>query len=76
MNEQKAGSPSIRPAFQQRVIEEHEQLAAKVNKLQTFVHTEGTSFNDLPQEEQISLMIQLDIMWAYLHVLQSRINRF
>jgi len=60
--------------FQQRVIEERNELDEKLDKLLDFCDT--TIFESLPDEEKTSLLIQQNLMAAYSNVLQSRIKRF
>ena len=60
--------------FQQRVVEEHAELLARTDKLETFVL--GVTFSGLPVEEKDRLRRQLSYMDAYCTVLRERIDAF
>jgi hypothetical protein len=60
--------------YQQRVIEEREQLSVKYNALDTFVN--GQVFLNLPGDEQDRLLRQRKIMGEYLEILDERIAAF
>lgn len=60
--------------WQQRVIEEAEQLEGKIHKLQNFIQMRA--FEGLPEEEQNLLQNQLRHMIAYRHTLAYRIDGF
>lgn len=60
---------------QERVVEEKEELDAKIEKLAIFIK-EPTMFNVVAPFEQGLLLWQLDIMSMYSRVLKERIRRF
>jgi hypothetical protein len=59
---------------QQRVVDEHKELAMKTEKLGEFLY--GTLFGSLHQAEQARLLRQYAYMKMYLEILQERINCF
>ena len=61
-------------AFQQRVIEERNQLVDKLDKLIAFMGTE--TFEDLDHEEKYRLILQRDAMQTYACILADRIFAF
>jgi len=62
------------PPYQERVVEERDQLAERTHKLHTFLG--GVLFDDLPGEEKVRLRRQHIIMRAYLEILDERIAAF
>ena len=62
------------PAHQQRVIEEANVLAVKLNALKDF--SEGAIFSTLDAKEQGRLRRQFIFMELYWGVLHERINNF
>jgi hypothetical protein len=60
--------------FQQRVLQEKEDLQLKRDKLEQFTHS--TSFGTLSIEERARLQRQLVVMGEYLAILNSRIVNF
>jgi len=60
--------------FQQRVIDECDELESKIDKLIEFMH--GDIYPALPATEQGLLMVQLSHMKSYADTLRSRIERF
>lgn len=60
--------------FQSRVVDERDLLKLKINALANFVN--GETFKGLSPLEAELLTRQLDIMNAYLHVLDMRIANF
>lgn len=60
---------------QKRVVEEKEELDAKIEKLKTFITTNGT-YLKLPIEDQFLLSDQFWYMSLYSDVLSRRIERF
>jgi hypothetical protein len=56
--------------WQSRVIKEHEQLSAKINKLSVYLTVVEYSDAD------VLLVMQLHAMMLYLEVLQERIKTF
>ena len=61
--------------FQQRVVEEKEELDKKAKKLSHFIG-EGALFDHIDLDEQARLKIQNDIMWQYSEILGERIANF
>jgi hypothetical protein len=61
--------------YQQRVIEEMEELRKKLNKLELFI-ANNAIFPTLPADEQERLTRQGRIMDMYLEVLTQRIENF
>ncbi len=62
------------PPHQQRVIAEREQLADRIQKLESFLATE--MFAGLPEDEQQLLKMQADAMVVYLSILEARSSKF
>ena len=60
--------------FQQRVIEELDQVAERTPKLRAFLGTD--LFCSLPVAEQVRLKLQLYFMQGYQEVLEERIAAF
>ena len=60
--------------YQQRVVDERAELAAKHDRLIGF--SQGDVFHALPAEEQVLLSWQSSVMAAYLSVLARRISLF
>lgn len=60
--------------FQQRVIDEKNELSEKVDNLEKF--TGGSFYPTLPAAEQARLYRQLLIMQLYEQVLAERISAF
>ena len=60
----------------QRVMDEREQLAVKIDKLADFVYTDGGVFDALSKNERTLLSKQLGLMNAYLSILDERIHLF
>lgn len=60
--------------FQKRVVAEKAQLDEKISKLEAFIRTD--TFPGLPDEEQLDLNLQFQIMEDYSRVLERRIERF
>jgi hypothetical protein len=68
-------APAItRPAHQQRVVTERDELAEKITKLAAFLPT--ATYQRLADEEQTRLANQLDVMRLYCTVLNQRIDAF
>lgn len=67
--------------WQDRMIEEHEQLTERLDRLRAFIEEEGTNhaltdeFRALPEDDQDDLLEQLQHMEAYEAVLARRIGR-
>lgn len=65
--------------FQQRVVDECNELNDKIAKLVTFIENKGANpsvFSTLPEDEQFRLRVQLSAMTIYANVLAERINNF
>ena len=60
--------------FQERVIEEKDELADKIQKLAAFIA--GHVFPMLSDDEQARLFEQYDVMQTYLNILKVRIAHF
>ena len=60
--------------WQERVVEEKEQLAERLNKLNAFLGSETAL--GLPFDERCLLVRQASVMKQYLDVLLDRIARF
>ena len=61
--------------FQQRVVEERDELGIKLSRLRGFVEY-NENFRNLPIDEQERMMLQLQHMQAYHDVLIQRIKAF
>jgi hypothetical protein len=61
-------------AYQQRVVDERDELAGNIDRLDKFIH--GEIFRSIPAEEQERLARQLRIMVEYFRVLNERIAYF
>lgn len=61
--------------YQQRVIEERNDLKDRATKLSNFIGLSDL-FDDIDPEEQERMKVQNDIMWQYFEVLESRIANF
>lgn len=61
--------------YQQKVIEEHDELSKRTFKLVNFI-TNNPIFDKLPRDEQVDLKIQYEAMRVYSNILKRRINRF
>ena len=59
---------------QQRVVDERDQLAEKLTRLNSFIG--GDVVKGLPAEERIRLARQAVAMKEYLDILNDRINAF
>ena len=57
--------------FKTRLMDEKQELEERVEKLESFVGTEG--FAKIPQVQQDLLLIQLPQMTSYLNTLNLRI---
>ena len=62
------------PAYQQRVIEEKEELDEKRFKLRDF--RDGKVFEALPVDEKGRLNRQVEVMCSYSEILAERIANF
>lgn len=60
--------------YQERVIEEYQELSVKIDKLAVFLTVSDERFN-LSSEDLGLLNAQYHIMKAYMTILQDRINR-
>ena len=61
---------------QQRVVQERDDLAVKIEALGTFIDNQNPVFKNLDIEDQFLLKQQLTMMVEYHRVLDARINRF
>ena len=60
--------------FQQRVIDERDDLEIKASKLQDFILSD--KFSSVPADERQRLVLQRNLMDAYVIVLDQRIAAF
>lgn len=60
--------------YQIRVVDEKQELDAKIEKLECFVSTQ--TFLDLSSEERARMMRQYSAMKAYSEILGERISAF
>ena len=60
--------------YQERVLEEREELAAKLLALHAYIITEGFFLLDEPNKELLTQ--QVSLMAQYLNVLDVRISLF
>lgn len=61
--------------FQQRVIEERDELRGRLDRLNAFMADE-TRFTNVDAAEQDRMRRQQDAMMTYLSVLEERISAF
>ena len=61
--------------WQERVIEEKEDLLTKAQALSQFIGL-NPEFENIPEEEQERLKEQCEIMWEYYEILEARIKAF
>lgn len=64
----------INPPHIQRMMQEGDELAQRLGKLNAFVH-EGPSFKGLPAIDAHLLTLQAEVMQSYLHILTIRLAR-
>lgn len=64
----------LRPDYQQRVLEENQQLEDRIKKLTYYLSTQ--QFQLLDERDQQLLSDQLDAMLEYQSILIARIVRF
>lgn len=60
--------------WQERVVEENEELKGKIGRLTDFIHS--TSLHEVDKAEQGRMMKQLDTMEEYHRILEARITNF
>lgn len=60
--------------WQDRVVEERDQLKERLGKLSAFIHSE--KFDALSAYQQLQLTSQEDSMAAYLDILEERVKNF
>ena len=60
--------------YQQRVVEEKEQLNERIDKLYAF--TSSPAFRRIPEDERNRMIRQLRAMGAYSAILHERIEAF
>lgn len=65
-----------RPAWQQRVITERDELLRRCIALRRFMYDQVEQFQALPQPDRDLLKLQYTYMGDYLNVLNERIQRF
>lgn len=64
-----------RPAYQQRVVDELEELTARLNKLRAFFA--GDAFKLIPGREDRELLEQqMCAMMLYQRIMEQRVARF
>lgn len=68
--------------WQDRLIQEHEELVERLDKLRAFIEVDGKGLHNLtveflalPEDEQDDLLEQLQHMEGYEDVLSRRIGR-
>lgn len=66
---------SERPAYQQRVIQERDELAERLHNLRAFINF-NPMFGSLPADECARLRRQRDVMAELLSILDERIANF
>lgn len=67
-------SKPVMPLFQQRVLQEKQELDDKIKKLVPFI--DGEIYKKLPEDEQVRLRKQVVLMSDYSEVLGERIAAF
>ena len=60
--------------YKERVLEEAQELKAKLNLLSDTVFTVDGEFDALPKHEQFLLYEQLDAMQKYFNALEARLS--
>ena len=65
----------IRPAYQQRVVDEMLQLRERYEKLTAFIQS-GAQFERLDAVEQKRMRVQASAMYIYGETLNERIHAF
>ncbi len=68
------GQSALQP-HQQRVIEERDQLAERLGKLNLFIMN-NPAYKRLDDYDQMTLVSQASVMGMYLMLLEERIRRF
>lgn len=63
------------PPYQQRVLDEKQDVDIRITKLDEFIHSNQV-FNDLPVSERGCLKRQLDVMQELSTILGERIANF
>jgi hypothetical protein len=61
--------------WQQRLLDEKEQLEQRLRKLVVFIHTDS-EFKKLTEKDQNLLRKQMDAMTCYLEILKERVAAF
>ena len=61
--------------YQQRVVEERDELQAKIKKLRLFISYKD-NLSELPQLSQDLLLLQYNVMEEYSMILKMRIDTF
>lgn len=62
-------------AYQQRVVDEKNELDDRIDKLSTFIESDVFVF-EVDQEQQNLLLIQLSTMRSYSLILDLRVQKF
>lgn len=65
---------NVMQAYQERVVEEKQELDAKLQRLKDFIDSDA--FAQLLSDEQIRMSEQYSIMETYSEILQRRIEAF
>lgn len=63
----------IRQTYLQRLMQEHADLSLRIDKLRKFIGT--TTYASLPEQDQMLLNRQFDLMVSLEKTLDSRIER-
>ncbi len=58
--------------WQQRVLEEREQLVTRATKLNAFIHS--SMFAAVPGPERKLLLKQIEVMLSYIKILDGRVD--
>lgn len=64
-----------RPLYQQRVVDERDELDNKAAKLSEFI-SHSPLFKPLSETDKLLLIIQLNVMSSYSGILEARIRNF
>lgn len=62
-------------AYQQRIVDEKNELDDRIDKLSTFIESDVFVF-EVDQEQQNLLLIQLSTMRSYSLILDLRVQKF
>lgn len=75
MNHQNRSGTIMTQAYQQRVIDEKQELDEKAKKLSDFIGN-NPLFEKIDSEEQERMKEQCEVMWQYSEILGKRIEAF